>query len=44
MDEISLEQPLVEAKWLKDHLGSNNLVIINATLPKAVVVTTDVHN
>jgi len=43
MDEISLEQPLVEAKWLKDHLGSNNLVIINATLPKAVVVTTDVQ-
>jgi len=41
MNEINLRQPLVEAKWLKDHLGSSNLIIINATMPKAVATTTD---
>jgi len=41
MDIINLEQPIVEAKWLKDHLGSTNLIIINATLPKAVTATPD---
>ena len=41
MDKINLEQPLVEAKWLKDHLGSGNLIIINATMPKVVAATTD---
>ena len=43
MDEIILNQPLVEAKWLKDHLGSTNLVIINATMPKAVAAASDVR-
>lgn len=42
MDEINLEQPLVEAKWLMDRLGSANLIIINATMPKAVAATTDI--
>lgn len=41
MDDINLKQPLVEATWLKDHLGSTNLVIINATMPKAVVKETE---
>ena len=41
MDEINFEQPLVEAKWLKDRLGSTNLIIINATMPKAVAAASD---
>ncbi len=41
MNEINLDQPLVEAKWLKDYLGSTNLIIINATMPKAVAKETE---
>ena len=43
MNEINLRQPLVEAKWLKDHLGSSNLIIINATMPKAVATAPDLQ-
>lgn len=36
MRNILLDRPLVEANWLKDHLTAPNLIIIDATLPKAV--------
>jgi thiosulfate/3-mercaptopyruvate sulfurtransferase len=36
MHKILLDRPLVEANWLKDHLAAPNLIIIDATLPKAV--------
>jgi len=36
MNQIELQKPLVEAKWLKDNSDVSNLIIIDATLPKAV--------
>ena len=36
MNHIELQKPLVEAKWLRDNLGVSNLIIIDATLPKAI--------
>ena len=36
MDKIRINTPLVEVEWLKEHLENDNLVILDATLPKAV--------
>lgn len=36
MKEIHLDSALVEVEWLKEHLGAENLIILDATLPKAV--------
>lgn len=33
---IKIEKPLIEVSWLQGHLQTENLVILNATLPKAV--------
>jgi thiosulfate/3-mercaptopyruvate sulfurtransferase len=38
MNHIVLQKPLIEARWLKDNLGASNLIIIDATLPKAVAM------
>ena len=40
MDKIQLDKPLVEAGWLKKHLDADNLIILDATLPKAVTGNT----
>lgn len=36
MNHLKLDAPLVEAAWLMDHLNTKNLVILDATIPKAV--------
>lgn len=38
---MELKKPLVEAQWLKDNLGVSNIIIIDATLPKAVAKDTE---
>jgi thiosulfate/3-mercaptopyruvate sulfurtransferase len=40
MKAIHLDSALVEVEWLKEHLGADRLVILDATLPKAVVSET----
>ena len=40
-DYMELKKPLVEAQWLKDNLGVSNIIIIDATLPKAVAKDTE---
>lgn len=40
MKAIHLDSALVEVEWLKEHLGDDRLVILDATLPKAVAVET----
>ena len=35
MNHIKLKKPLVSARWLADHLGAENLVVLDASLPKA---------
>ncbi len=36
MHIIKIDKPLIEVSWLNDHLTADNLVILNATLPKAI--------
>lgn len=36
MKAIHLDSALVEVEWLKEHLGADRLVVLDATLPKAV--------
>ena len=36
MTMIKIEKSLIEVSWLSEHLHADNLVILNATLPKAV--------
>lgn len=36
MDTIKIEKPLVDINWLAAHLENDNLVVLNANLPKAV--------
>ncbi|WKK67421.1 sulfurtransferase [Lutimonas zeaxanthinifaciens] len=36
MSEIQIKTPLVETDWLRSNLNASNLVILDATLPKAV--------
>lgn len=38
MKTIHLDSALVETEWLKEHLGDDQLIILDATLPKAVAV------
>ena len=40
MEPILLHSPLVEVQWLKEHLGNDNLIVLDATLPKAVSIAT----
>lgn len=35
MSEIVLKDPLVNAEWLFEHLDSSNLIVLDASLPKA---------
>ena len=35
MSEIVLKEPLVDAKWLYEHLDASNLIVLDASLPKA---------
>ena len=35
MNPIELKTPLVSAEWLSDHLAAENLVVLDASLPKA---------
>ena len=35
MNHIKLKGPLVSTRWLADHLGAENLVVLDASLPKA---------
>jgi len=39
MESLKIKEPLVEASWLKEHLEYNDLIILDATLPKAVADT-----
>lgn len=36
MESLNINQSLVEVKWLKEHLECDDLIILDATLPKAV--------
>ena len=36
MKTIHLDSALVEVGWLKEHLGAEHLIVLDATLPKAV--------
>ena len=36
MDTVQIDTPLVEVDWLREHLEQDNLVVLDATLPKAV--------
>jgi len=36
MVNVQIDVPLVEVEWLKEHLDMDNLVILDATLPKAI--------
>lgn len=36
MDNIKIDKPLVDVQWLKKHLKNRHLVVLDATLPKAV--------
>ncbi len=38
MKTIHLDSALVEPEWLKEYLGADQLIILDATLPKAVAV------
>lgn len=40
MDKVQIKTPLVEVEWLKEHLEIDNLIVLNATLPKAVAENT----
>ena len=40
MDKVQINTPLVEVEWLKEHLEIDNLIVLNATLPKAVAENT----
>lgn len=42
MESLKIKEPLVEASWLKEHLEYNDLIILDATLPKAVADKTSV--
>ena len=40
MDKVQINTPLVDVEWLKEHLEIDNLIVLNATLPKAVAENT----
>lgn len=40
MDKVQINTPLVDVEWLKEHLEIDNLIVLNATLPKAVADNT----
>ena len=40
MDKVQINTSLVEVEWLKEHLEIDNLIVLNATLPKAVAENT----
>ena len=40
MDRVHIDTPLVEVEWLKEYLENDNLIILDATLPKAVADNT----
>jgi thiosulfate/3-mercaptopyruvate sulfurtransferase len=41
MKAIHLDSALVEVEWLKEHIGADDLVVLDATLPKAVAAEND---
>lgn len=40
MKHVQIDGPLVEAAWLKERLKAGHLIVLDATLPKAVATTT----
>lgn len=36
MKTVHIDSPLVDVEWLRKHLGAENLIVLDATLPKAV--------
>lgn len=42
MESLKIKEPLVEVKWLREHMESTGLIILDATLPKAVADKTSV--
>ncbi len=44
MNHIILHDPLIEAAWLMDHLDAANLVVLDASIPKAVKDVPEVEN
>jgi len=40
MKTIHIDSPLVDIEWLRKHLGAENLIVLDATLPKAVAGVT----
>lgn len=41
MDKVQINKSLVEVDWLKEHFEIDNLIVLDATLPKAVSGNTD---
>lgn len=40
MESLKINESLVGVEWLRKHLGANDLIILDATLPKAVAQNT----
>ena len=40
MKTIHIDSPMVDVEWLRKHLGAENLIVLDATLPKAVAGAT----
>jgi thiosulfate/3-mercaptopyruvate sulfurtransferase len=41
MDTISISESIVSVTWLKEHLGTKNLIVLDATINKNLDVSNE---